>query len=133
MVPFYRSKGTNICKTDGLLAGRRRGISVAANPEYYHVDYRQFATADGVITFSPTDPALDVLATLRAAGTVDPKPAAPEAVQNRIVQENRVARLTTVPKAASPTGASVPKVNANGTSATSAATGSPIAPRRFPA
>ena len=50
-------------------------ISVASNLEYYHVDYRQFATADGVTTFSPSDPALDVLATLRAAGTIDPKPA----------------------------------------------------------
>lgn len=52
-------------------------ISVAANLEYYHVDYRQFATADGVSTFSPADPALDVLATLRSAGTADPKPATP--------------------------------------------------------
>jgi len=51
-------------------------ISVASNLQYYHVDYRQFSTADGVTTFSPSDPALDVLATLRAAGTVDPKPSA---------------------------------------------------------
>ncbi|MCV7103490.1 glycoside hydrolase family 172 protein [Mycobacterium palustre] len=54
-------------------------ISVASNLQYYHVDYRHFSTADGVTTFSPSDPALDVLATLRAAGTVDPKPAAPTA------------------------------------------------------
>jgi hypothetical protein len=65
---------------------RSMRISVAANLEYYHVDYRQFATADGVTTFSPSDPALDVLATLRAAGTVDPKPAAPTAAHhNRVV------------------------------------------------
>ena len=30
-------------------------------------------------TFSPSDPALDVIATFRAAGTIDPKPAAPTA------------------------------------------------------
>ncbi|ORB13425.1 glycoside hydrolase family 172 protein [Mycobacterium noviomagense] len=51
-------------------------ISVAANLEYYHVDYRQFSSGAGVTTFSAADPALDVLATLRAAGTSDPKPAA---------------------------------------------------------
>jgi Protein of unknown function (DUF2961) len=53
-------------------------ISVASNLQYYHVDYRQFPTPDGVTTFSPADPALDVLATLRAAGTIDPKPAGPK-------------------------------------------------------
>jgi hypothetical protein len=63
-------------------------ISVATNLQYYHVDYRQFSTADGVTTFSPSDPALDVLATLRAAGTIDPKPAEPTAAHN-----NRVAEL----------------------------------------
>ncbi|UXA06976.1 DUF2961 domain-containing protein [Mycobacterium sp. SMC-2] len=54
---------------------RSMRISVTSNLEYYHVDYRQFPTAEGVTTFSPSDPALDVLATLRAAGTADPKPA----------------------------------------------------------
>ena len=54
-------------------------ISVASHLEYYHVDYRQFSTADGVSTFSPADRALDVVATLRAAGTSDPKPAEPAA------------------------------------------------------
>jgi hypothetical protein len=49
-------------------------ISVAKNLQYYHVDYRKFSTADGVTTFSRSDPASDVIATLRAAGTVDPKP-----------------------------------------------------------
>ncbi|BBZ46904.1 glycoside hydrolase family 172 protein [Mycobacterium parmense] len=50
-------------------------ISIASHLEYYHVAYRRFPTADGVATFTPSDPALDVLATLRAAGTADPKPA----------------------------------------------------------
>ena len=63
-------------------------ISVASSLQYYHVDYRQFSTADGVTTFSPSDPALDVIATLRAAGTIDPKPAAPTAAHN-----NRVVAL----------------------------------------
>jgi len=62
-------------------------ISVASHLEYYHVDYRRFSTADGVSTFSPSDPALDVIATLRAAGTVDPKPAAPAAAHNNRVVE----------------------------------------------
>lgn len=49
-------------------------ISVATNLQYYHVGYRRFASADGIATFSPSDPALDVIDTLRAAGTADPKP-----------------------------------------------------------
>jgi hypothetical protein len=62
-------------------------ISIATNLQYYHVGYRQFSTADGVATFSPADPALDVIATLRAGGTADPKPAEPAAVHNnRTVQ-----------------------------------------------
>ncbi|WP_293341596.1 glycoside hydrolase family 172 protein [Mycobacterium sp.] len=61
-------------------------ISVATNLEYYHVDYRQFPSADGIATFSPADPALDVLGMLRDAGTIDPKPAAPAAAHsNRVV------------------------------------------------
>src|ERR1700722_1256339 len=48
-------------------------ISVASNLQYYHVDYRHFSNAEGVRTFSPSDPALDVITTLRAAGTLDPK------------------------------------------------------------
>lgn len=61
-------------------------ISVTSHLEYYHVDYRQFSTSEGVTTFSPSDRALDVLATLRAAGTADPKPSAATAVHDdRIV------------------------------------------------
>jgi len=60
-------------------------ISVASNLQYYHVDYRQFSSADGVATFSPSDPALDVIATLRAAGTGDPKPTAPTAMHSHRV------------------------------------------------
>ena len=63
-------------------------ISVATNLEYYHVDYRQFPTADGVPTFSSSDNAADVVATLRAAGTMDPKPAEPTAAH-----DNRIADL----------------------------------------
>jgi Protein of unknown function (DUF2961) len=61
-------------------------ISIATNLQYYHVGYRQFSTADGISTFSPADPALDVIATLRAAGTDDPKPAESAAVHdNRVI------------------------------------------------
>ena len=70
-------------------------ISVASHLEYYHVDYRRFPTADGVTTFSRSDPALDVLATLRAAGTIDPKPATPTAAHsNRVVEIPPSAGLT---------------------------------------
>lgn len=57
-------------------------ISVESNLQYYHVDYRHFSRADGVETFSRSDSALDVLATLRAAGTADPKPSAPGATHD---------------------------------------------------
>jgi hypothetical protein len=60
-------------------------ISIATNLQYYHVDYRRFATADGITTFSPSDPALDVIDTLRAAGTADPKPAEPAAAHDKRV------------------------------------------------
>lgn len=49
------------------------------NPVYYHVTYRTFADASGVSTFDPSDPAQDVLNTLNAAGTRDPKPPLPGA------------------------------------------------------
>src|SRR6201993_401062 len=62
-------------------------ISVASHLEYYHVDFRRFSTADGVTTFSASDPAPDVLATLRAAGTVDPKPASPKTTHNHRVNQ----------------------------------------------
>ena len=62
-------------------------ISVASHLEYYHVDYRRFPTADGVTTFSPADPALDVLATFRAAGAVDPKPTTSTAMHNHRVNQ----------------------------------------------
>ncbi len=66
---------------------RSMRISVASNLQYYHVDYRQFSTADGVATFSPSDPARDVIATLRAADAVDPKPGTLAATHtNRVVE-----------------------------------------------
>lgn len=65
---------------------RSMRISVASHLEYYHVDYRQFANAEGIYTFSPADPALDVLDTLRAAGRADPKPTTgPATHDNRVV------------------------------------------------
>src|ERR1700757_717272 len=62
-------------------------ISVASHLEYYHVDYRRFSTADGVSTFLPADPALDVLATLPAAGPTAPKPASPKTTHNHRVNQ----------------------------------------------
>ncbi len=47
------------------------------NPLFYHVNYREFADPAGIATFDPADQALDVIKTLKAAGTADPKPAQP--------------------------------------------------------
>ncbi|OBH54594.1 hypothetical protein A5685_11890 [Mycobacterium colombiense] len=66
---------------------RSMRVSVTSHLEYYHVDYRQFPNADGVNTFSPSDPALDVLDTLKSAGVVDPKPAAAGAAHSTRVSD----------------------------------------------
>lgn len=66
---------------------RSMRVSVRSHLEYYHVDYRQFPDAGGVNTFSPSDPALDVLDTLRSAGAVDPKPQAAAATHSTRVSD----------------------------------------------
>lgn len=66
---------------------RSMRVSVTSHLEYYHVDYRQFPDADGVEMFSPSDPALDVLDTLKSAGVVDPKPAAAGAAHSTRVSD----------------------------------------------
>jgi D-arabinan exo alpha-(1,3)/(1,5)-arabinofuranosidase (non-reducing end) len=48
-------------------------VTLQANPRFYHVNFRDFADADGVQTFDPADRALDVVAKLRAYGVQDPK------------------------------------------------------------
>ncbi|WP_228553934.1 glycoside hydrolase family 172 protein [Catenulispora pinisilvae] len=53
-------------------------VTTQNNPQYEHVTYRTFADADGVSTFNPGDPATDVIAKLKAAGTADPKPPMPD-------------------------------------------------------
>ena len=50
-------------------------IVTDADPIYYHVTYRTFSSSVGVQTFDPSDPATDVVAELKAAGTRDPKSA----------------------------------------------------------
>ncbi|MEV6551165.1 glycoside hydrolase family 172 protein [Streptomyces sp. NPDC051597] len=52
-------------------------ITTQHNPLFYHVSYRSFADADGIVTFDAHDPAQDVVALIKAAGTRDPKPALP--------------------------------------------------------
>ncbi len=49
-------------------------VTVQGNPDYFHVNYRQFNDATGVETFNPKDKALDVIAKLRAFGMSDPRP-----------------------------------------------------------
>jgi hypothetical protein len=77
-------------------------ISVGSNLQYYHVDYRQFSNAEGVRTFSPSDPALDVITTLRAAGTVDPKPPAPTATHHNRVVELAAGAAATIAESTGP-------------------------------
>ncbi|MEA2385978.1 MAG: hypothetical protein QOJ22_152 [Thermoleophilaceae bacterium] len=43
-------------------------ITTSRSPDYAHVNYRTFDSADGVVTFDPDDPARDVLSDLRAGG-----------------------------------------------------------------
>ncbi|MFD9960127.1 DUF2961 domain-containing protein [Amycolatopsis sp. NPDC058986] len=54
-------------------------VTVQNNPNFYHLGYRHFPTAEGITTFDPADRAEDVLALLRASGTRDPKPQDPNA------------------------------------------------------
>ncbi|MFI1197804.1 DUF2961 domain-containing protein [Micromonospora sp. NPDC020750] len=49
------------------------------NPLFYHVTFRKFDDATGVVRFDPADRATDVIDLLRAAGTRDPKPSQPGA------------------------------------------------------
>ena len=77
-------------------------ISVASNLQYYHVDYRQFSNAEGVRTFSPSDPALDVITALRAAGTIDPKPPAPTAAHHNRVVELAAGAAATIAESTGP-------------------------------
>lgn len=66
----------------------RMVITTEHNPYFHHVNYREFADPEGIVTFDPDDEALDVIETLKAAGTADPKPAQPN---TRTVE--RVARI----------------------------------------
>lgn len=49
-------------------------VSTTNNPLFHHVTHRTFATAEGVETFDPDEVPADVLETLEAYGTADPKP-----------------------------------------------------------
>src|SRR6202044_1339043 len=64
-------------------------ISIASNLQYYHVDYRQFSNAEGVRTFSPSDHALDVITTLRAAGTQRSTPQSGRRARRRRYRDDR--------------------------------------------
>ena len=51
-------------------------VTTTENPLFHHVSYRTFANDDGVETFDPDEVPTDVIETMRAYGTADPKPAA---------------------------------------------------------
>ncbi|MGH3096878.1 MAG: DUF2961 domain-containing protein [Streptosporangiales bacterium] len=57
-------------------------VTTDSNALFYHVTYRTFSDASGVSTFDPDDKAKDVIETLNAAGTADPKPASDDARTN---------------------------------------------------
>lgn len=58
-------------------------VTVQNNPNFYHVDYREFPDAAGVRTFDPADPATDVIDRLRHFGVADPKGADPRSEPQR--------------------------------------------------
>ncbi|MGI8905212.1 MAG: glycoside hydrolase family 172 protein [Candidatus Sumerlaeaceae bacterium] len=51
----------------------RMQVTVQNNPYFYHVSYRSFSDAEGVTTFDPAEPALDVIEQWKMSGTRDPK------------------------------------------------------------
>jgi hypothetical protein len=70
--------------------------AIVAN-NFYQVGYRHFASADGVTTFNPAaDSASDVLATLKAAGTQDPKAPLPGATTQNVPVQLAPGRQTTL-------------------------------------
>lgn len=54
-------------------------VTVDENPLFHHVAYRSFPSAEGIETFDPDNAPADVIDTLKAFGTRDPKPAADNA------------------------------------------------------
>lgn len=59
----------------------RMRITTSTDPGYVRVNYRTFDSSDGVTTFDPADPASDVRAALRAAGTRAPYDSPPPSAQ----------------------------------------------------
>ena len=73
------------------------------NPGFYQISYRHFASADGVTTFSPSaDNASDVVRTLSAAGTKDPKPALPGAATQNVPFQLAPGQQTTLTNLSGP-------------------------------
>ncbi|WP_246258031.1 glycoside hydrolase family 172 protein [Amycolatopsis anabasis] len=77
-------------------------ITTQNNPHFYHVTYRQFADAEGVRTFDPSDKALDVVNRLRGFGVRDPKPPAPGASTQRAGVDLAPGATLQLPAAAGP-------------------------------
>lgn len=77
-------------------------ITTQNNPHFYHVAYREFAEAAGVRTFDPSDPATDVVDTMRRYGIVDPKPEAPGASTERAAVDLAPGRAATLGELSGP-------------------------------
>lgn len=58
-------------------------VTTTGRPRFYRVQYRAFGDARGIRTFDPSDPARDVVESLRAAGSGDPKQPHPDTRRSR--------------------------------------------------
>lgn len=58
-------------------------VTTTRRPRFYRVQYRVFGNAGGIRTFDRSDPARDVVESLRAAGSGDPKPPHPDTRRTR--------------------------------------------------
>lgn len=77
-------------------------IATTNNPVFYHVVYREFGDAAGVVRFDPADPATDVINRLRGAGSGDPKPAQPGASTTSVTVSPPAGGVSTVASLAGP-------------------------------
>jgi hypothetical protein len=63
----------------------RMRITTSQSPDYAHVNYRTFGSAEGITTFDPKAPARDVLAALRAGGRPLAEPPADDATGRNVL------------------------------------------------
>ena len=101
VAPYTISGGNYIYVPMTYAKSMKVYTSATVANNFYQVGYRHFASADGVTTFNPAaDSASDILATLKAAGTQDPKAPLPGATTQNVPvhlapgQQTTLARLS---------------------------------------